>query len=101
MVLDQSLSKKITKDILISLLIYALPVAAVYVYFVSKGQAPWINNTHAATKFKGPEIFNFIKPVFQHMQTWGFIVIAFVLGIVEFSLGLYDNKWTKTECAID
>jgi sterol desaturase/sphingolipid hydroxylase (fatty acid hydroxylase superfamily) len=101
MAFDQALSKKITKDILISLLIYALPVVAVYVYFVSNGQAPWINNAHAATKFNAPQIFNFIKPVFQHMQTGGFIVIAFVLGIIEFSLGLYDNKWTKTERAID
>jgi len=99
MALDKTLAKKIAKDITISLFIYALPVVSLYLYFATKGQAPWVNNTHAGAQFNAPAIFNFIKPVFQSLQSWGFIAIAFVLGAIEFALGLYDNKWTKTERA--
>jgi len=101
MALDKTLAKKIGNDVTISLLIYALPVVLVYWYFASKGQTPWINNTHAAVKIDTPPIFNFIKPVFENLNTWGFLLVALVLGALEFGLGLYDNKWTKGERVVD
>lgn len=97
----QSLAKNRTRDMLISLFIYTLPVLAVYLYFKLKGEAPWQHNTHTPQTVDLPGFFHFIEPVFKNLQTWGFLVIAFVLGIAEFALGLYDNKWTKSERAID
>ena len=98
---QQSLAKNRTRDMLISLFIYTLPVLAVYLYFKLKGEAPWLHNTHTPQTVDLPGFFHFIEPVFKNLQTWGFLVIAFVLGIAEFALGLYDNKWTKSERAID
>src|ERR1017187_1471037 len=101
MAINKTFNKKPGKDIAISLFIYALPVVTLYLYFILKGQTPWINSTHTPVQFNAPALFNFVKPVFENLQSWGFIIIAFVLGILEFALGLYDNKWTKTERAID
>lgn len=98
---NNALTKNRARDIIISIFIYALPVVAVYIYFDVKGQAPWLHNTHAPLNADVPGFFNFIQPIFKNLQSWGFIVIAFVLGVIEFALGLYDNKWTKSERAID
>ncbi len=98
---NNSLTKNMGRDITISLFIYALPVVTMYLYFASKGQTPWLNNAHTPVTYSVPGFFHFIQPVFKNLQTWGFIVIAFVLGVTEFALGLYDNKWTKSERAID
>src|SRR6185369_14393802 len=99
MAIDKTLARKITKDISVSLLLYALPVAVLFLYFAIKGQAPWVNNAHAPAGV--PAALKFLAPVFKNIHTWGFIVIALVLGAAEFALGLYDNKWTKSERTID
>jgi len=101
MSVDKILSKKIYKDILVSLLFYALPIAILFLYFGIKGETPWKNNTHHPVSVNVPAALNIIEPVFKNIQSWGFLVIALVLGVIEFSLGLYDNKWTKSERAID
>ncbi len=99
--MTKSLSRQIIKDAAISIFLYALPVLCVYIYFVSKGQHPWIHHDDAAKQIDIPAVFSFVRPVFQHLKTWGFIVIALVLGIFEFALGLYDNKWTRQERIVD
>jgi hypothetical protein len=38
---DKALIKKITKDILISLFIYALPIILMFGWFYIKGEKPW------------------------------------------------------------
>jgi sterol desaturase/sphingolipid hydroxylase (fatty acid hydroxylase superfamily) len=101
MAIDKHLTKKITKDIFVSLLIYALPVVLLFLFFAIRGERPWINNTHAPATVNVPSFLQFLAPVFKNIQSWGFLVIALVLGAVEFGLGLYDNKWTKTERTID
>jgi sterol desaturase/sphingolipid hydroxylase (fatty acid hydroxylase superfamily) len=102
MALTNTTPQRITRDIIISLFIYALPVLALVLWFHYTGETPWIHNTHAAFEVKTPRIFNFVQPVFKNLKTWGFIAIAIVLGIVEFSLGLYDSeKWTKKERIVD
>ena len=101
MSLDKTLAKKIGKDIGISLFIYTLPVVALFVYFALKGETPWINNTHEQAKINLPAVFKFIEPVLRNLRSWGFITIALVLGAIEFGLGLYDNKWTKSERKVD
>lgn len=96
---DKIFLRKTVKDALISIFIYALPVVAVYFYFMYKGQMPWHSSVH--TQADAPAIFHFVQPAFKSLRSWGFIAIAIVLGIFEFALGLYENKWTKTERAID
>ena len=101
MATDKILLKKIGKDISVSLFIYALPVVALYLYFAFKGETPWINNTHAPASVNVPGIFKFLEPSLRHLRSWGFFAIALVLGAIEFALGLYDNKWTKSERKVD
>ena len=101
MATDNTSTKKISKDISISLLIYALPILALYFYFASKGEHPWINNTHADAHLDVPALFKFLEPALKNIRSWGFFAIAIVLGAIEFGLGLYDNKWTKSERKVD
>ncbi len=101
MATDKLLIKKITKDFTISLFIYALPIAGLYLFFALKGETPWAHNTHAAAPLHVPQLFKFMEPALKHIRTWGFFVIALVLGAIEFGLGLYDNKWTKSERKVD
>jgi sterol desaturase/sphingolipid hydroxylase (fatty acid hydroxylase superfamily) len=101
MALVNTTPKRVTRDIVISLLIYALPIAVLILWFRHTGETPWINNTHAALEAKTPRIFNFIQPAFKNIQSWGFLVLVLVLGAAEFGLGLYDTKWTKKERVID
>lgn len=102
MALTNTTPQRITRDIIISLFIYSLPVIALVLWFHHTGETPWINNTHATFEAKTPHIFNFIKPAFEYLKTWGFIVIALVLGTIEFASGLYEkDKWTKKERVVD
>jgi sterol desaturase/sphingolipid hydroxylase (fatty acid hydroxylase superfamily) len=101
MALTNTTPQRITRDIVISLFIYALPVLALILWFHHTGETPWINNAHTSVVIKTPRIFNFVQPVFTHLRSWGFFAIAIVLGIAEFGLGLYDNKWTKHERIVD
>jgi sterol desaturase/sphingolipid hydroxylase (fatty acid hydroxylase superfamily) len=86
--------RKLSRDIFISILIYAIPVVAVYAWFVLRGG-------HPEPSLRFPGGLAFLQPIFKNIQSWGFIVIALVLGVVEFGLGLYDNKWTKHERVVD
>src|SRR5919206_3135867 len=43
----------------------------------------------------------FIEDIFHHLNGWGFVAITLILGIVEFSLGLYDKHWSKNEKMLD
>ncbi len=101
MALDKVLARKIGKDISVSLFIYALPVVALFTYFAIKGQTPWVNNTHQPANVDVPAVFKFLEPALKNIRSWGFFVIVLVLGAIEFALGLYDNKWTKSERKID
>ncbi|SEN86339.1 Sterol desaturase/sphingolipid hydroxylase, fatty acid hydroxylase superfamily [bacterium A37T11] len=42
-----------------------------------------------------------IENVFQHLNTWGFPALLLALGLLEFSLGLYDKRWNKNERLLD
>ncbi|MFT3680125.1 MAG: sterol desaturase family protein [Ferruginibacter sp.] len=44
---------------------------------------------------------NFIEQIFRNLGTWGLPVLALIVGVIEFSLGLYDKKWTKNERVLD
>ncbi|MDJ1493808.1 sterol desaturase family protein [Cytophagaceae bacterium DM2B3-1] len=101
MSLDHSLAKKITRDALISLCLYALPVFALIFYYAFTGERPWENPVKDYAQVSAPAFLKFLEPVFRNLKSWGLIAIALGLGVLEFVAGLYDNKWTPTERKID
>nr|WP_293837088.1 sterol desaturase family protein [uncultured Arsenicibacter sp.] len=101
MALDQSLSKRITRDALISIGLYALPVLALVAWFAWTGETPWKHPVKNYSQTTAPAFLSFLEPFFKHLKSWGFIALALALGVLEFVLGLYDNKWTATEKKID
>ncbi|WP_254086917.1 sterol desaturase family protein [Dawidia cretensis] len=46
-------------------------------------------------------MIKFIEAIFQNFSTWGLPVLVLLLGVVEFSLGLYKRKWNKNERILD
>mgnify|MGYP006148195161 CR=1 FL=1 len=88
-------NSKLTRDLGISLLIYSLPVLAIYLYFkLSNGI---VSESHITL----PSFLEFVKPAFQNIRSWGLIAFMLVLGIIEFAAGLYDDQWTGEERKID
>jgi sterol desaturase/sphingolipid hydroxylase (fatty acid hydroxylase superfamily) len=92
MALDKT---KLRRDLGISLFIYTLPILAIYLYFK-------LNNGHISeSHLILPSFLEFTKPAFEHLRTWGLIVFTLVLGVVEFTAGLYDDQWTGHERKVD
>src|SRR3954469_6951177 len=86
---------KLKRDLGISLFIYSLPVLAIYLYFKLN------NGIVAESHLILPSYLEFLQPIFTNIRSWGFIVFAIVLGIVEFAAGLYDEHWTGRERKVD
>lgn len=92
MALDKS---KLTRDLIISLFIYSLPVVAIYLYFKLN------NGIVAESQLTLPSYLEFLQPAFKNIRSWGLIAFTIVLGIVEFTAGLYDEHWTGRERKVD
>ena len=43
----------------------------------------------------------FVKSIFEHLNTWGLPVLVFLIGVAEFSFGLYKEHWNKNERLLD
>ncbi|PWA06216.1 sterol desaturase family protein [Flavobacterium psychrotolerans] len=95
MQIDPSLKIKIIKDISVSLLIYSLPVLAIYLYFKFNDGA--LLESHVSL----PPFLKIVQPAFEHLKTWGLTAVLLGLGVIEFIFGLYDNKWTSSERKVD
>ncbi|REH00484.1 sterol desaturase family protein [Flavobacterium aquicola] len=95
MALSSKTQKTLKRDLSISLLIYTLPVLAIYLYF--KLNNGIVSESHLTL----PSFLEFAKPVFANLQTWGLPVFMIVIGIIEFAAGLYDDEWTGEERKID
>lgn len=92
-------SLNLKRDISISLLIYILPIIAMLAYFGISGTKPWLGNTDPASHFKAPVLIENAFHLFT--TTWGFTILTLLVGILEFSFGLYEKKWTKKERIVD
>jgi len=46
-------------------------------------------------------MLHYIELIFRNLNGWGLPVIMLIVGIVEFSFGLYENRWTKNERILD
>src|SRR5450432_4228243 len=42
-----------------------------------------------------------IESIFHNLSIWGLPILMIIVGIVEFSFGLYDKKWTRNELILD
>jgi len=46
-------------------------------------------------------MIQFIESIFRNLSLWGLPVLMAITGIIEFALGLYENKWNKNERTLD
>ncbi|WP_236676105.1 sterol desaturase family protein [Chryseolinea lacunae] len=46
-------------------------------------------------------MIKFIEAIFQNLNTWGLPVLMLIIGIVEFSFGLYKKNWNTNERILD
>lgn len=47
MKMEKATKDQITRNVILSLFIYLLPIAAMFVFFLITGQRPWEKKTHA------------------------------------------------------
>lgn len=97
--------QKLTKDIGISILLYILPIALMLTVFTISGNHPWttgVADSSSTIKNNAGGLIGWITLVFQNMRSWGLTVLVLALGVLELTLGLYDDeKWTKNERTLD
>lgn len=98
MKLEKEVAQKIQRNLLVSVFLYALPVALMFATFYVTGQKPWLGGSSNAVAFKAPHI---VEEIFRNLKSWGLPALVLIVGIVEFAFGLYDNKWDKNERMVD
>ena len=93
MKLDPVVPKKIVRDALLSLLIYAAPVALMIIALSLTGERPW-----------DKQFVHVLSPVDRLVggyNAYGSAMFFLVLGIFEFSMGLYGIRWNRNEKLLD
>jgi sterol desaturase/sphingolipid hydroxylase (fatty acid hydroxylase superfamily) len=91
MQIDPAVRKSIIKGISLSVFIYALPVALLFLSFSISGHKPWENPLSATQSW------------FLHRWSdYGISIFVLLLGAVEFLSGLYDrDRWDGNEKLTD
>jgi sterol desaturase/sphingolipid hydroxylase (fatty acid hydroxylase superfamily) len=97
--MDAEVRKSIISNGLASLLIYALPVALMLLTFYFTGQRPWQQAANASVPLV--RYYQLFEHALGPLNNYGLTLFVFVLGILEFALGLYEGRWTKNERATD
>lgn len=46
-------------------------------------------------------MIKFFESLFQNLSSWGLPVLVLIVGVIEFSLGLYKKHWSKNERILD
>jgi sterol desaturase/sphingolipid hydroxylase (fatty acid hydroxylase superfamily) len=92
MKLDTHVRRKLVRNALLSLLLYAAPVLLMLAALSIAGQEP----LGSVSRHAGG-----LEQTLQSFNAWGLSVCVFLLGAVEFSLGLYENHWTRNERWLD
>ncbi|MFT4204140.1 MAG: sterol desaturase family protein [Chitinophagaceae bacterium] len=98
MKIPKDISVRITRDAFISIVLYAFPVALMFIYLNITHQQPWLHDAENTVSFKAPI---WIENIFKNLSTWGLPALTILLGIVESLAGLYKNKWNKNEAILD
>ena len=95
MKMDPAVQHRMIRNAALSLFIYALPVLLMFLTLYLSGNRPWEN---ARAIGSGLGIHHAAS---DHTHGYGFMLFIIVLGVVEFSLGLYGHQWNKNEKALD
>ncbi|MGA3350978.1 MAG: hypothetical protein ABSC33_18275, partial [Candidatus Sulfotelmatobacter sp.] len=91
MQIDPVVRKSIFKGILLSVLLYALPVALLFLSFSLRGESPWRNPLSSNQTW-----------LLHRWNDYGVSAFILLLGVVEFVLGLYDrDRWDGNEKLTD
>jgi sterol desaturase/sphingolipid hydroxylase (fatty acid hydroxylase superfamily) len=92
--MDPAVKTRMIRNILLSLFIYALPVALMLAFLWWRGDAPW---SHAAAAVH--------TGLFWRVSGWlngnGFVELIVLLGLAEFTLGRYGEHWRGNETVLD
>jgi len=94
MKIKKEIARSIVRDSVLSVLLYALPVALMLAWFYWSGERPWLARFH-------PHVLGFLGPVFKNLSTWGLPVLMVIVGAVEWGLGLYKGGWARNERVLD
>lgn len=97
-------TKKLKKDIALSVVLYTLPILLMFSVFAISGKQPWNQPLPDHTVFTKDHtgLLGWITAVFQNLRSWGLTVFVLALGVLELILGLYDDeKWTRNEKTLD
>jgi sterol desaturase/sphingolipid hydroxylase (fatty acid hydroxylase superfamily) len=86
----------IVRQLAWSVLIYALPVLLMFVALYWTGQRPW--NAVTAPLSQTPAHVHSLSAV---LRKYWLTLLVLALGVVEFSFGLYEARWTKNERLTD
>jgi sterol desaturase/sphingolipid hydroxylase (fatty acid hydroxylase superfamily) len=93
---DKEIPQSIKRDAGISVLLYLAPIVLMFAAFYFTGFKPWQGSSELP--FRVPK---FLEAVFNNLSSWGLPAIVLVIGVIEFAVGLYENKWTKNESVLD
>jgi sterol desaturase/sphingolipid hydroxylase (fatty acid hydroxylase superfamily) len=96
MKVESVIAQRISRDALISILLYVAPIVLMFTTFYFTGYKPWQGTNELP--FKAP---GFLEAVFKNLSSWGLAAIVLGVGVIEFAVGLYENKWTKNERTLD
>src|SRR5580704_527906 len=92
--MDTAVKTRMIRNILLSLFIYALPVALMLAALWWRGDAPWSHPANAAH-----------TGLFWRVSDWlngnGFVELIVLLGLAEFTLGRYGEHWRGNETVLD
>ena len=94
--IDPRIKQRIIRNSLLSLLIYALPPVLMFVSFSLQGSRPW---DHPAVAGHG--IASLLQSAAAVLSGNRFIVFVVALGVLEFSVGMYGEEWTRNEKTLD
>ena len=96
MKMDPAVQARMIRNGALSLFIYALPVLLMLLTLYLTGNRPWEKMAGATGHATG------IRGAVSHpTHGYWFMLFIVVLGVVEFSFGLYGHKWNKNEKALD
>ena len=96
MQMELHVKRRAIRDVWLSIAIYLLPVALMCATLAFTGGRPWehMQAIHTALPAKVPWAW-------LRLDQYGLVIFTLLLGIVEFTLGLYDEHWTKNERLLD
>jgi sterol desaturase/sphingolipid hydroxylase (fatty acid hydroxylase superfamily) len=93
--MDTAVKKRIIRNALLSLFIYALPLVLMFVWFFLRGEVP-LNYPAPAIHRTG-----LFWALCDLLNGNGFVVFIVGLGLAEFMLGRYGDEWRGNETVLD